>query len=194
MSQGTSEPSLVLVALGANLPADDQSPTETVRQAIRALQARYGAVTPSRLYRSPAFPAGAGPDYINAAVRFATLDNATEVLAALHQIEADLGRTRRERWASRLIDLDLLAHGQQVLPDLDAQAAWRDMPLAQQLEQVPQQLVLPHPRLQDRAFVLKPLQDIAADWRHPVLGQSVDQMLARLSPAQIDPVVPIVQG
>lgn len=93
-----------------------------------------------------------------------------------------MGRERGTRWGQRTLDLDLLAMGDLVLPDAQVYAHWRDLPLEDQARRAPEQLILPHPRLQDRAFVLVPLSDVAPDWRHPVLGRTVLEMRDALSP------------
>lgn len=179
-----------LVALGANLPSALGAPDETVRVAMGHVQAAFPSMVASRLFRCPAFPAGSGPDFVNAAVRFDTDMDAGGVLEVLHSIEAALGRARGVRWASRVIDLDLLALGDVVQPDLATQSAWRALPLARQMAETPDQLILPHPRLQERGFVLKPLADVAADWVHPILGLSVQGMLDDLPDADTADVVP----
>ena len=145
----------------------------------------------SRLYRSPAFPPGAGPDYVNAVVGIETTLAPDAVLTVLHGIERDSGRVRRERWAARILDLDLLALGDHILPDPAGFARWRDMPLEEQTRHAPDYPVLPHPRMQDRAFVLKPLAEIAPEWRHPVTGVTVSEMLNRLPMSERRAVVPV---
>lgn len=138
----------------------------------------------SRFWHTPAHPAGSGPDYVNAAAVVATDLAPAEVLAALHRIEAALGRVRDgRRWQSRGIDLDLLAMGDAVLPDAATQDRWRSLPPEAQARLSPETLILPHPRLQDRGFVLAPLAEVAPGWRHPRTGLTVARMLADL-PAQ----------
>jgi len=105
-------------------------------------------------------------------------------LAALHAIENGLGRRRTGRWASRVIDLDLLDYGGRIVPDIATYLAWKELSVKQQLKLTPNELVLPHPRIEDRPFVLIPLAEIAPEWNHPVSGASVTELLTRLSSAE----------
>ncbi len=180
-----------LVALGGNLASAAGTPTETLQAAFVMLRKRFGAILASRLYRNPAFPTGSGPDYVNAAARLDVGAQMTprHVLDALHEIEALYGRTRLSRWSGRTLDLDLLAFDDLILPDPQTQAAWRSVPVKRQMIEAPDQLILPHPRLQDRAFVLVPLMDVAPDWRHPVLGLTVREMLAAVPETERSSVI-----
>jgi 2-amino-4-hydroxy-6-hydroxymethyldihydropteridine diphosphokinase len=191
---GNTQNSPVLLAFGANLPCGDLAPSQTITQALQALQSEgLELVRLSRFYRSPAFPAGAGPDYVNGAVQVAgpAADDVAALLALLHRIEARFGRERQQRWGQRTLDLDLLAAGDSVLPDAATQDRWRHLPPKAQAREAPDRLILPHPRLQDRAFVLVPLADIAPDWRHPRLGHTVTEMLAALPAADRAALVPL---
>ncbi len=181
-----------LVAIGSNLAVGGTSPPDLVGNAINRLSLLPGGVTArSRIYRTPAIPENSGPDYANAAVQFGWWDTAESLLALLHGIEADAGRRRGARWGPRTLDLDLIALGDMVAPDEDTWREWRNLPPEELAIQAPDRLVLPHPRLQDRAFVLVPLADIAPDWRHPVTGLSVLRMLELLPPGQASDARPV---
>ena len=102
-----------------------------------------------------------------------------------------MGRQRVVRWGQRTLDLDLLAYGDEVAPDLAGYLQWRDLPLEAQSSAAPDQLILPHPRLQDRAFVLVPMADIVPDWRHPVTGHSTTRMLNDLDANDVAQILPL---
>ncbi len=186
----TFEP--VLLAMGGNLPSEVGLPQATISQAIDDLaDANINVIASSRLYRTPCFPAGAGPDFVNAAVLCQSSLQAGDILRVLNQIERKFGRLRTERWGPRTLDIDLLAIGDQVLPDKATFDAWRGLGLAEQENSVPDALILPHPRLQERAFVLIPLAEIAPEWCHPVLECSVSEMLAALPDSEKAGIWPI---
>jgi len=145
----------------------------------------------SQWYSAPAFPAGSGPDYVNGVVEIESEMVPEDVLAALHIIESALGRTRPKRWAPRVVDLDLLAMGAEIAPNRTVFDHWQGLSLEQQKQAAPQEMILPHPRVQDRAFVLKPWAELAPDWRHPVLGRSVAEMLTALSAKAQDEIQPL---
>lgn len=185
----------ILIALGGNLHSDAGSPDQTLRAAITRLQEEGAEIRKvSRFYATPCFPAGAGPDYVNAAAEIGVTAPPSEALALLHRVEAAFGRARDRRWGQRTLDLDLLAAGDSVLPDAATQARWRDLPLDTQMQEAPGDLILPHPRIQDRAFVLVPLADVAPNWVHPLLGLSVIQMRDALDPGDVAGVVALADS
>ncbi|MCF3595167.1 2-amino-4-hydroxy-6-hydroxymethyldihydropteridine diphosphokinase [Rhodobacteraceae bacterium LMO-12] len=184
---------VTLIALGSNQPSPAGPPVATLRAALAKLDASDGLSLRkvSRLYQTPAFPLGSGPDYINAAAAFDCNVTPHTLLKRLHEVESSLERHRKTRWAARTIDLDMLAFGAAVLPDRLTWRHWRDLPENLQSQAAPDELILPHPRLQDRGFVLVPLAEIAPDWRHPILDQSVSEMLAALPPDALVGITPI---
>lgn len=190
----TRKSARILLALGGNLPFGDLSPAETLHAAVLSLPEEGLQVQAvSRFFHTPCFPAGAGPDYVNAAAVLKTVEkiDAASILRSLHRVEARFGRERVVRWGMRTLDLDLLAVGDSVLPDAAVQAEWRGLAPEAQIGQTPDRIILPHPRLQDRAFVLVPLADVAPDWVHPLTGLSVRQMVTSLPCKDRDAVQPL---
>jgi 2-amino-4-hydroxy-6-hydroxymethyldihydropteridine diphosphokinase len=169
---------LAVLALGANQPSSLGKPDETISWACTTLSERIGSpIRKSRLFQTPAFPAGAGPDFVNAAVALETDVSAAQLLVLCHDLEQIAGRTRAVRWGQRTLDIDLIAFNGSVAPDAETHHLWRTLPLTDQATRTPDQLIVPHPRVQDRSFVLVPMMDVAPNWIHPILGLSTRQML-----------------
>ena len=181
-----------LVALGGNLPWRQEHAATTLRKAVAAL-AQNGVLIRriSRFFSSPSVPAGAGPDYVNAVMMVQSDRNASEMLGLLQAVEAQFDRERKNRWGARTIDLDLLDFNGCVQPTPATQMQWMQLEPSARLEKTPAELILPHPRLQDRAFVLVPLTDIAPEWRHPTLKLSAMELLEKLPASEIEVVRPI---
>lgn len=151
------------IGLGANLGDREAA----LRSALSALSAE-AAVTVSAvsaLYETAPVggPGGQGA-YLNAAARLETTRPPHDLLDLLLDVEARHHRTRDVRWGPRTLDLDLLLYGDRIIDDA--------------------RLVVPHPRMSDRGFVLAPLADIAADVTPPGGDQTVAETLAALSVAE----------
>ena len=178
-----------LVAAGGN--AGGPVAAAARLRAAAAWLRRLGPVRASRVWRTPAWPPGAGPDFANAAFALETRLSPEALLARLHAIEARLGRGRARRWGVRTLDLDLLAVGGAVRPDPGTLRRWMALDPAAQARRAPPRLILPHPRMHERAFVLAPLAEVAPGWRHPATGETVAAMLAELDPRLMEGVVPM---
>jgi len=181
-----------ILALGSNQPNRVGDSAQILSNAIEVLSERLG-ISPhiSRFFRTPAFPAGSGPDFVNAVIAFDAPLTPGELLGICHSLEQDAHRERTQRWAARTLDIDIIACGDAILPSGDVHAHWRNLPLSAQLTETPTELIVPHPRLQDRAFVLVPMMDVAPTWRHPILGLTTTQMCAALPEGEIDAVKPL---
>ena len=182
----------VMVALGGNVASHVGDPISTLTCSIEYLNdSQLEVEKVSQFYATPCFPAGSGPDYVNATATFTGLTDPHAVLKTLHKVEAEFGRERNRRWGRRTLDLDLISVGDMVLPDADTHAAWVNLTLDRQMHEEPDRLILPHPRLQDRAFVLIPLAEIAPDWIHPISGLSVMEMVDALPIAEKSAIRPL---
>ena len=151
---------MILIALGANLPSKAGRQRETCIAALEEIQ--YHNITVlnvSHWYQSEPVPVSDQPMFVNAVVSVDTSLSPSSLLSILLSIEDKFGRTRAEKNAPRTLDLDLITYHDRV-------------------ELGPPQL--PHPRLQDRAFVLKPVRDVAPYWRHPLTGRSAAEMISIL--------------
>jgi len=167
------EDRLILIGLGANLPSSYGEPPATLRAALDRLdEAGVKTRRRSRFWHSAPVPVSDQPWYVNAVAAIETSLPSDRLLAVLHEVEAEFGRVRSVVNAPRLIDLDLLAYGREI-----------------QGEGTP---ILPHPRLHQRAFVLRPLSDIAPDWIHPSNGRTLAEMIEELPQDQI--IEPLSSG
>ncbi len=164
---------MILIALGANLSTERYGPPEKgLDAALRALEGKgIRVMRRSRWYRSAPVPPSDQPWYVNGVAVIETDRSPAALLACLLEVERSFGRRRAERNEARVLDLDLLAYGERIENDVGAG------------------LTLPHPRIHERAFVLRPLSEIAPDWRHPALERSAAQLWAALSGSGV--VVPI---
>jgi 2-amino-4-hydroxy-6-hydroxymethyldihydropteridine diphosphokinase len=150
------------IALGSNLPSPFGDREENLREALRRLEALGHVIAVSSFSDTEPVGYTSQPRFLNAAALLETKLPPLELLQALLEIEHQMGRDRDSAppKGPRVIDLDLLLYGKQIL-------------------QTPE-LTLPHPALHERAFVLEPLVEIAPTMLHPTLHRTVAVLLAEL--------------
>jgi 2-amino-4-hydroxy-6-hydroxymethyldihydropteridine diphosphokinase len=157
---------MILIGIGSNLAAPPaETPLATVRAALAALSASgFQVCARSGWYESAPVPASDQPWFVNGVATIASELAPRALLEKLLAVEADFRRIRGAPNAARTLDLDLLDHESRLYDTTT--------------------LALPHPRLHRRRFVLEPLCEIAPGWRHPRLGLTAAELLARLPPGQ----------
>jgi 2-amino-4-hydroxy-6-hydroxymethyldihydropteridine diphosphokinase len=157
---------VILIGIGGNLTTPQFGPPlDTLAAALVVLGAQdIGITTRSAWYRSEPVPRSDQPWFINAVACLTTALSARDLLAVLQIVEGQIGRVRGERNAARALDLDLLDYHGEVTETTS--------------------LVLPHPRLHQRRFVLTPLAEIAPGWHHPLSGFTAEQLLSQLAAEQ----------
>lgn len=150
------------IGIGSNLG----EPVQNCLKAMELLAQQEGLSIKrkSSLYKTEPIGYSEQSWFVNAVVEVDSTLDPWKTLERLQAIEIALGRERGIRWGPRSLDLDLLFYGNQVLEGPD--------------------LVIPHPRIQERRFVLLPLTEIASDWLHPLLGKSVQELLESLGAGQ----------
>lgn len=149
----------VYMLLGSNLGEREQ----VLKQALVLIEKEIGLIfATSALYETEPWGNKDQPAFLNLALGVQTQLSALNVLYKALDIEKQLGRVRLEHWGSRIIDIDLIFYGQEIINIKDI-------------------LTIPHPEMQKRRFVLQPLNEIAPAYLHPVLKRTVKDILESLS-------------
>lgn len=174
---------MILIALGSNLTNDKFKTSRDVLEAALLLLEESGLriLQKSSFFASAPVPKSDQSWFVNSAVEVSSAEKPEVILKILHDVENKMGRVRNKHWGERLIDIDLIAFGDKILPSV---ARWN-------AEEQLNGLVLPHPLMHMRHFVLCPLAEIAPDWCHPIFHKSTREMLNETPP---DGEVRIIAG
>jgi len=148
----------VAIALGSNLGDRE----DYLRSALDALTPSLDRLRISTFHDTAPVGVGPQPTFLNAAAVGETSISARALLDTLLAVERDLGRERPFPGAPRTLDLDLILYGDAIIDEAPS-------------------LIVPHPRFRERRFVLEPLAEIAPDWRDPITGQTVEELLRLVS-------------
>lgn len=145
----------IYILLGTNL--GDR--LQVLKQACLLIEKNTGVITKkSKVYQTEPWGISDQPAFLNQALQLETQLQPHALLKALQDIENTIGKKKVGKWRERLIDIDILYYGQMITHD--------------------QELTLPHPEIQNRRFALVPLCELSPDWKHPVLNQTQEELLA----------------
>ena len=161
---------MIFIGIGANLNSPEHgAPLQTCEAAVHALtNSGLRVMEQSNWYESAPVPVSDQPWFINGVVRVETDLDAPGLMHLLHTIEDDFGRVRVKRNEARVLDMDLLCYDEMVMRVADGAGP-----------------VVPHPRMTARAFVLKPMAELAPDWHHPITGQRIKALIDALPADQV---------
>ena len=153
----TSNLQTVYLLLGSNLG----NSKEILNKAIELLNLKVGViVSQSKDYETKPWGLIDQPDFLNLAISIQTDLKPLEILEQTQAIENQLGRVRKEKWGARLIDIDIMLYGNEIIDEPN--------------------LKIPHPLMQERDFALTPLAEIAPDFVHPVLGKTILELFLEI--------------
>lgn len=164
---------MIIISFGSNVTSRWGNPPTTILRACDELNsASISIIRLSALYSTAPYGIVNQPAFVNAAAVIDSALSPIALLILLKNIEAKAGRRSSLRWGPRPLDIDIIDYKAQVFN-------WHERN-RHRLGYTRQKLILPHPEIQSRIFVLRPLQDIAPNWHHPVTGASVSQLLVKL--------------
>ena len=157
---------MILIAFGSNISGPWGTPLATLQRACAELNKfPLRLVRVSKIIETLPYGVLNQPNFVNAVAIIDTALSPDALIKKLHMIEHQAGRRRRRRWGPRCLDLDILDYNGQVRPQKTGEA---------------KALVLPHPSITERSFVLAPLAEIAPKWKHPVNHKSALVMIQKL--------------
>jgi 2-amino-4-hydroxy-6-hydroxymethyldihydropteridine diphosphokinase len=158
---------MILIALGSNIAGRWGAPREAVLRALETMPDHaIDVVAASSLWETKPFGVTDQPNFVNAVGHVETSLPPEDLMQTLHDIERQAGRERKLRWGPRTLDLDLIDYNGMILQPEKGSA---------------NQLILPHPGIAERDFVLGPLLEVAPDWMHPLTQESATLSFQKLS-------------
>lgn len=157
---------MIYIALGANLPSRFGTPSETLAKACAVLSDRgLRILDQSRIWLTAPVPVSDQPWYHNSVISVETDLSPRDLLNLLLSVEHEFGRVRIMQNEARVLDLDIISYDDLIVSE--------------------DSLIIPHPRMHQRGFVLYPLRDITNNWVHPLLNHSIDDLVANLPSDQV---------
>ena len=175
-----------IIVLGSNLSSEFGSSTEILKKIVlvnlKIFSRPIQSLLESKWYISSSFVDKSEPRYVNVGIRFCTNLKPKELLNFTSDLEIKYGRKRQRRWEPRTCDIDILLCNQLILPSKLYFEKWLKLDFFEQKELSPDELILPHPRLQESNIFFKTLNDLQPDWTHPFLELKAKECLTAFHP------------
>ena len=157
---------MIYIGIGSNLSGlNNETPVQNCQMAIHSIQKEVEITKISSFYESQPIPLSNQPWYVNGIAEIITDKSPIELLNFLIKIEKFLGRIRKKKNDSRIIDLDIVDYKNQLI-------SYR------------KKLIIPHPRMHKRAFVLLPLQELNPQWEHPKYKIKISKLIKEINTKQ----------
>ena len=162
-----------IIALGSNLPYKKKSPIEIIESTYQTLK-NYNIkiFKKSHIYQSEAYPNKSDPLFYNSALSIETKLKPYELLENILKIEILFGRKRKEKNSPRTLDIDIISFDNLIINEKN--------------------LKIPHPALHLRPFVFLPIGDLDANWTHPVFSKTINQIIDKFDPNELNKVKKIL--
>jgi 2-amino-4-hydroxy-6-hydroxymethyldihydropteridine diphosphokinase len=175
---------MIIISMGANVTSRWGNPATTILTALQQLEREgISVIRRSALLVTTPYGVADQPDFVNAAALLRSSLPPASLLSVLKKIEAKAGRKPTRRWGARALDLDIIDYKKRII------SGSKDGTFSPKNKS---HLVLPHPEAHRRAFVLRPLSEIAPHWHHPIFGQTAAFFLTRLKYTSAGGILKIV--
>ena len=152
---------MIYLNIGSNLPSENGDRKTNILKSIKYLKdLKLNLIKISSFYETPSYPNYSDPKFINLCVKLETNLNAIELLNEIKKIEIKLGRIRKKKNEPRTCDIDIIDFNGEIIKN--------------------DELIVPHPRLHVRNFVIYPLKEIEPNWSHPIFNKNIDSFFQEL--------------
>tara|TARA_B100000029_G_scaffold283923_1_gene277609 strand:- start:507 stop:1004 length:498 start_codon:yes stop_codon:yes gene_type:complete len=157
---------LIYIAIGSNLTGDNNiTPLENCKKAVAIIKKHIIVKKISHWYKSKPIPSSNQPWFVNGVIEVKTDKSSINLLDLLLKVEKDLGRVRNKKNEARIIDLDIIDYKKKIFYKKN-------------------RLIIPHPRMHERAFVLLPMRDLNPKWYHPIKKKSLNALIKKIKNKQ----------
>jgi len=178
---------MIIISLGSNVTSRWGDSDSTILTALKCLKGhKVQILSHSRLYRTAPYGPARQPDFTNSVASISTSLPPLALLSLFKMIESKAGRRTKYRWGPRALDIDILDYNHLIIN--------RSKPPTQAFKYKQLMVILPHPGIASRPFVLCPLLEIAPFWHHPISGLTPAQMLKRLTGVKMGKVLNVIDG